>query len=319
MKAYYGVKYINMQKEVVVLGGAGFLGTSLCEALWQKGIKPIVLDKSLGCDLATTAGKETLKKAIVSADSRDGIDVVMMAARVGARLFDSSPLQPFKENKAINDNCIDAILDCARWTNGINVVFYSTSEAYGNADLAHIERRRPTIVDPMHARSLYAQEKLMAETMLNYYRSIGAIKSLCIFRPFNVSGKWQKRGVIYEMVKSAVNSGVIEYAEEQTREVTFVQDATRQALDAILHRVEGTFDMTSKMHVALEDLACCVKVALAKLDAKYSTLAVRPMVNPSQYIKTRGTVSLLDSREELDRFTELLVDNKTVEDIALAL
>lgn len=53
-----------MQKEVVVLGGNGFLGTNLCEALWSKGIKPIVLDKSLGCDLATDDGQKMFDNAL---------------------------------------------------------------------------------------------------------------------------------------------------------------------------------------------------------------------------------------------------------------
>ena len=160
-------------------------------------------------------------------------------------------------------------------------------------------------VNPSYSRSLYALEKLTVEAILNNLRSTNAIASLRIFRPFNVSGKWQRRGVVYEMVKSAVQSNKICYACDQTREITFVTDATKSALDAILARngCEGTFDLTSRYHVYLKDLALYIRNALRQIASiKWSAINIEAMPFSTSYIYTRGTVPVIESKQDLAYF-----------------
>ena len=307
-----------MQREVVVLGGNGFLGTNLCEALWKNGIKPIVLDKSLGCDLATGDGQQIFKDVLENLNDIDNIDVVMMAANVGSQLFENDPLSPYYENKAINDKCIDTMMNFANPTSKFHVTFYSTSEVYGNIDPLSVPCKLMPTIDPSYSRSLYSQEKLVVETLLNHLENFGKISSLRIFRPFNVSGKWQKRGVLFKMVESAIKQGEVEYAANQTREITFVQDATDQALSMIMSRKSGTYDLTSKNHILLKDLAYSIKFILNEMNPFLKINLVE--MNPGCcYIKTRGTTKLMNSSDDLVSFIKLLKQHNTISDIADAI
>ena len=305
-----------MQKEVVVLGGNGFLGTNLCEALWSKGIKPIVLDKSLGCDLATDDGQKMFGNALHSLCNIDEIDVIMMAARLGSALFDTNPLTPYLENKAINEKCIDTMMQFSNPTSKFHISFYSTSEVYGNIDPANVPKKLVTTIDPLYSRSLYAQEKLATETVLHYLREIGKIKSLRVFRPFNVSGKWQKRGVVYEMVKTAVLERQIRYTANQTREITSAKRATEMALHAVISREEETIDLTSKNHISLKDLAWSIKDVLVWIDPiRYATIDIVEDPPIDSYIKTRGTVNVLSTDYEKKAFSQRLFESHIIEDV----
>jgi len=305
-----------MQKEVVVLGGNGFLGSNLCEALWKKGIKPIVLDKSLGCDLATDIGQNAFNDVLLNLCNIDDIDVVMMAARLGAELFENDPIPPYLENKAVNEKCIETILNFSNPTSKFHISFYSTSEVYGNVDPSNVPKTLLPTIDPLYGRSLYAQEKLATETVLNCLRDTKKIASLRVFRPFNVSGKWQRRGVVHGMVKSAVYCNKIRYVSGQTREITFVQDATKMALDAVLSREEGTFDLTSKNHISLKDLAWSIKDVLAMSHPlKYASVTVEEDPPIDSYIKTRGTVNAISSIGGIKAFAKRLAESHIIEDI----
>lgn len=305
-----------MQKEVVVLGGNGFLGSNLCEAFWKKGIKPIVLDKSLGCDLATDVGQNIFNDVLLNLCNIDDIDVVMMAARLGAELFENDPIPLYLENKAINEKCIETILNFSNPTSKFHISFYSTSEVYGNVDPTNVPETLLPTIDPLYGRSLYAQEKLATETVLNCLRDAKKIASLRVFRPFNVSGKWQRRGVVHGMVKSAVCYNKIKYVSGQTREITFVQDATKMALDAILSREEGIFDLTSQNHISLKDLAWSIKDVLAMSHPlKYASVTVEEDPPIDSYIKTRGTVNVISSVGGIKAFVKRLAESNAIENI----
>ena len=310
-----------MQREMIVLGGNGFLGANLCEYAAKLGIKVVVLDKELGCDLAAEDGQKILRSQILriakESQSND-VDVVMMAAQLGANLFESTPIEPFEVNYAIDSKTIQTFESIKEGNPSINlhVSYCSTSEVYGNLDdILNVKLHRLPTVDPTYGRSLYAQEKLITETKLNYLRKANALSSLRIFRPFNVSGKWQKRGVMHAMVKSAVEKHSIVYSFGQTREITFVQDAMDQMLPSILSRENATIDITSRHHIFLADLAKCIVKALVAIDKKFEDIKVDDEIVQDCYISTRGTVPVMNTKKQLDEFTKKLIVKKIVKDI----
>lgn len=305
---------MQREKEIIVLGGNGFLGKNLCECLRQYGIGLHVLDKSLGCDLTTDDGQKQFSSILDSVHV--DVDIVMMAAQLGASLFESTPIAPFYYNSLVNQRCIQTILQHADKVQ-THVTFYSTSEVYGNSGLSGFKSAGALYVDPAYGRSLYAQEKLVAETILNSLRQKGAIASLRVLRPFNVSGKHQKRGVVYEMVKSAIQDHTIFYAKDQSRDITFVQDATQYAIDMILSRQDGMFDVTSHNHIMLKDLAYCIKGAMHRIQQMTDiNVCIKEMPYTKQYIQTRGIDCVMHSNAQLTSFIEKLVQHNTICDIA---
>lgn len=311
-----------MQHEIIVLGGNGFIGTNLCEALTKAGIKPIVLDKTLGCDLTTEHGQNILRDIICSINHHGSVNIIMLAARIGAKLFDASPIEPFNENLAIDSMTLKTLKSIyADYRTKFKVLYASTSEVYGSLDNVNGVASNRITVDPSYGRSLYAQEKLLFETLLQYERDSenGCISSLAICRFFNVSGKWQKRGVVYEMVKSAVEKKSICYSVGASREITFVQDAIHQLVDLITtDQADGTFDITSKQHIMLSDLAKCIREVLSMNDPLARSIGIEKDFYDS-YIKNRGTTNVMKSDDELKHFIEKLISNNTINDIMTAI
>lgn len=304
---------MQTNRSVIVLGGSGFLGTHLCEQFWKNGVKAIVLDKVLGCDLATDIGQSIFMDTLRSTNSRD-VDIVMMAARLGAHLFNSNPIEPFIENKTINEKTIKTIIEANKTLRKkMHVTFYSTSEVYGNDNSTGMPQ-----IDPNYPRSLYAQEKLITETMLHYYHDNGNISTLRIIRPFNLTGRWQRRGVVYEMTKTAIQENFIDYGEGCTREITFAEDATKEAVELILNREHGTFNLTSKWHIELKDLANAIKNILVDKKLVDNSLVVTGVMF-DEYISKRGTHPLLASPSEIKEFEEALRHSRAIEDIASSL
>ena len=303
-----------MARNIVVLGSDGFIGKNLCESL--ASFTP--LDKTLGYDLATADGQAKLEECLISLASKDNqIDVVMAAANVGAKLFNEHPIDPFFENFKIDTMTIETMKKVASASNAeFHVSYCSTSEVYPSLENpVFIPYPRTVSIDPKNGRSLYAQEKLMAETLLNYELGYSSwLKSLRIFRLFNVSGKHQRRGVIYEMVKSAMSNYEIHFAEKASREITFVADAVNEMLSRIISRDSGTWDITSKKHILLSDLAICIKDALSTIDNGFKCIKT---ISDScdSFMPNRGTVPIMRTSHEIEEFKCELVESGTFNDI----
>lgn len=122
------------------------------------------------------------------------------------------------------------------------------------------------------------------------------------------------------MVKSALDRKFIFYPLNQSREITFVQDATDVAFKHIIERSNCMMNLTSKFHISLKDLAQCIKYAIEKTYPNYlNKIEIAMMPDLDTYIKNRGTVPLISTIDELDNFKEQLILHNTIKDIAEAL
>lgn len=306
-----------MQKRnIIVLGGDGFLGINLCKLIKRNGFEVYSLDKTSDCDLTTPAGQQMLVDIISKQQSAD-VDIVMMAAQLGSKLFDETPLDPFRQNLKINSMCLDTFAKVVNQLNKhLHISFYSTSEVYGNIQTpTNITNDLSISIDPSYSRSLYAQEKLLMETQLHYFKEIGIIDSLRIFRPFNVSGAYQKRGVVYEMVKSLIKYNAIYYTEGQSREITFIDYATQFAYDKIINRINGTFNITQKNHIYLKDLANCIKNCAMLIDKSLTNISIKPLPKIDSYIKNRGSINVISTNTQLIEFQFILQQSNIVKQL----
>lgn len=306
-----------MADKVVILGGAGFIGQNLQAELSRRGVTPYVFDKVYPHQNLLD-GRDLLKLKNMLQElgrKQERIPIFMLAANVGAIEFNSSPIALADQNYMIDVetlNMLQAVQNAK-----FSVVYASTSEVY---DECAEDGSHRIIVSPARGgRSLYSQVKLVGETKLLHIRKQSScISSAAICRLFNVSGKHQRRGVVYGMVKSAIDAHAIYYMADTTREITFVQDAVRQLADCGLNGIDGTFDVTSKQRVTLADLAACVKAALVKIDPMFNDVKLHKLI-ADKFSRNRGTVPVMKTQAELDEFTRKLVEHNTVKDIFMAL
>ena len=313
----------NKKKNIVVTGSSGFLGKNLCEELKSRSWNLVEIDKDGdGTDLSTKFGRDLLEEVL----SKPNIDsIVMMAASVGVDTFESNPLSAFKNNLAIDQNCIRAIEDVSRsCKKKFHLFYYSSSEVLGSLDDANdffhgfsLEVSF-AITNP---RSLYACEKAMTETVINTLsKSIGSpFKTATILRPFNVCGRWQRRGYMHKMIKSAIEHGEIHFAIDTTREVTPVDLATMTVADKIDECLKTkdsngqcmALNIGSSICYRMEDIAKAVNHILFT-NRMIPSLAKLVPYKKDGVIQYRGTSQ---ARDNVSFLVDFLKEHHVVDDL----
>ncbi|MCV3273790.1 UDP-glucose 4-epimerase GalE [Roseobacter sinensis] len=175
-----------MNKNVLVIGGAGYIGSHTVLALQEAGFSPVVYDNfSSGHRDAVfseyvvegeLADRARLAQAM--RDHRIG-SVVHFAALIEAGQSVIEPLLFYRNNVASTVSLLEAMQDA-----GVTrLVFSSTAAVYGNqteAELLHEDL-------PVQPINPYGQTKAAVEAMLRDTAAASGLKSIAL-RYFNASG-----------------------------------------------------------------------------------------------------------------------------------
>jgi len=253
---------------ILITGGAGFIGSHLCERLLREGCQVIVLD-----DLSTgkreniqhLIGQEGFsfhQGSIFDAPLLEGLlescDLVFhLAAAVGVKLILEDTLGTLRTNILGTESILSAA--CKR---GVPVYLASTSEVYGKSEnLPFSESDDLTIGATEKNRWAYAASKIVDEfAALAYFREKGLPVS--IFRFFNTVGPRQSGQygmVVPRFIQQALRGQDLTiYGDgQQSRCFCDVQDA----IDAMLGLAETSaafgqvFNIGSTHSVTIEGLA----------------------------------------------------------------
>lgn len=319
---------MDKKKSIVVTGSNGFLGRNLCEELETRSLNLIKMDKELdGIDLSTELGRKSLEEAL----SRPDVDsIVMMAASIGVDTFESNPLDAFRNNLAIDQNCIRAIERISKThEKKFNLFYYSSSEAFGSLrDEKEFFNGFSSAVNftTVNPRSLYACEKAMTETVINtlFKNNSSPFKTAMVFRPFNICGRWQRRGYMHKMVKTAIEHGEIHFAIDTTREVTPVDIATKASADKIDEQLEVgdskvfndrcmSMSLGSGVCYRMEDIAKAVNNILLASGAISKPAKLVPY-EKDYFIQYRGTSQAGD---DISFLVDFLKEHHIVDDLVL--
>lgn len=179
--------------DVLVTGGAGFIGSNLCEYLLGIGHKVICIDnfddyyspeikkrnieRCMSNDNFTLCqfdieNKEELKKVFEKADI-----VVHLAARAGVRASYDNPKAYFNSNVLGTLNILEL---CREFKT--KLIFGSSSSVYGNDNIPFSEK------DPAEEQlSFYGTSKRIAERLCEMYSKIYGL-NIIILRFFSVYG-----------------------------------------------------------------------------------------------------------------------------------
>ncbi len=222
---------MNWQNEqVLVTGGAGFIGSYLTEKLVELGAKVRVL---VHYNSRNDWGRlEYLSKAILNqieifqGDVQDpysvqkAVDscsmVFHLASLIAIPYSYVAPASYVETNVKGTLNVMEACLkeDVKR------IVHTSTSESYGTALYTPIDEKHP-----LQGQSPYSASKIGADKIVeSYYRSFDLPVST--LRPFNTFGPRQSaRAVIPTIISQALTSNVVELGSlDPVRDLTYVKD-----------------------------------------------------------------------------------------------
>lgn len=223
------------ETQILLLGGDGFLGKGLQKELSIRCIKFKSLDIT-DADLSLSSGKQFLTKYL---KENNFSHVVILASKLGINIFNSEPKDAADYNKVLYNNIIQSCFDTILNENKLlSITFYSTSECFGSLDSIDdvITDKSFYNFNLENLRYLYSYNKYQIENKLFAFQKAypKLLTTVKIIRPFNVYGKNQKRGVVYEMIRSALDSNMILYRENTTRTVTDIDFASKKAVDVIL-------------------------------------------------------------------------------------
>ncbi|MBA2380132.1 MAG: SDR family NAD(P)-dependent oxidoreductase, partial [Blastocatellia bacterium] len=213
---------------VLVTGGAGFIGSSLADALIARGSEVTIIDNLV------TGFRENLKEIngdfrFVEGDLNDpeslsqaleGIEYVFHQAALPS--VPRSVADPLETHRA----CVDATLNLlvqAKDSGVKRVVYAASSSAYG--DQPTLPKTESMRADPL---SPYAAAKLAGEHYCRVFHEVYGLETVCL-RYFNVFGPRQDpsstySGVISRFIDSVMKGGtpVIYGDGEQSRDFTFI-------------------------------------------------------------------------------------------------
>ena len=172
------------KQKILVVGGAGYIGSHVVKALRDAGKSPIVFDNlSSGLRENLLSGipfifgdllfPEQLKSAMEGVDS-----VIHLAALKAAG---ESMIEP--EKYAENNLCGTInLLNAATTANVNNFVFSSSAAVYGEPQYLPMDEAHPT--EPMN---FYGYTKLGIENLLRWYSQLRGLR-FCSLRYFNAAG-----------------------------------------------------------------------------------------------------------------------------------
>ena len=220
----------------LVTGGAGFIGSSITEALLAAGESVRILDDfSSGRrqNLETLKGKlEVMEGSIVDAATvaravKD-VHVIFHQAAIPSVIRSVETPQP---SMLANVQGTTVVLDVARSSGVKRVIFAASSSAYGNTPTLPKIETMPTM--PL---SPYAVAKHTCERLMHVFSSLYGIETLCL-RYFNVFGPRQDptsqyAAVIPNFITAALkNQRPIVFGDgEQTRDFCYVDNAVHANL-----------------------------------------------------------------------------------------
>jgi UDP-glucose 4-epimerase len=186
-----------MKETILITGGAGFIGSHLCELLVHQGYRVVAIDNLSTGKLANIEHlrplpnflfvRETITNLQVLDRLTSEADVVIhLAAAVGVKLIVEDPVH------TINTNIMgtDAVLTTAN-RYGCKVLIASTSEVYGKGVRVPFEEEDDCLMGATsHSRWAYATSKAIDEFMgLAYRRQFGL--PVVVMRFFNTVGPRQ--------------------------------------------------------------------------------------------------------------------------------
>jgi dTDP-glucose 4,6-dehydratase len=255
-------------RRAVVTGGAGFLGSHVCEALVTDGHDVVCVDNSVTGTPANVAHLlESRSFALVDADVSDGVGV---SGPVDLVLHLASPASPPDylrlpvETMRVGSEGTRHALELAR-SNGARFLLASTSEVYGDPQVNPQSEAYWGNVNPVGPRAVYDEAKRYAEALTTAYRTAFGVDT-AIARIFNTYGTRMRphdgRVVPNFIAQALAGQPLTVFGDgSQTRSLCHVSDTVRGLLSLAASGHPGPMNIGNPQELRVSEIATTVLAA----------------------------------------------------------
>ena len=253
---------MNSTKKILVTGGAGFLGSHLCERLMALGHSVVCVDnfftgtKSNIKNIVKERKFTLIRHDIIEPINTMKIDQIYnLACPASPVHYQHDPVKTVRTNVQGSIN----VLNLAKKYK-LRIFQASTSEVYGDPKRSPQKEKYRGNVNPIGPRACYDEGKRCAETLFfDYQREFGV--NIRVARIFNTYGPRMHpndgRVVSNFIMQALKNSPITIYGDgTQTRAFCYVDDTVRAILHALTHpEVDGNvFNVASGKGVAIRTM-----------------------------------------------------------------
>ncbi|MGI5826972.1 MAG: NAD-dependent epimerase/dehydratase family protein [Patescibacteria group bacterium] len=265
------------KKNVLVAGGAGFIGSHLCDELvktckvicvdnfisgQQKNIDHLLANPDfifINHDLAEPLNLAEIKILERFKIKFQGLqEIYNLACPLSPRNFLENRLEILKANSLVVYNLLELAV-----ANRAKFIQFSSSVVYGGRDLNNIGRKvRETelgVINQLSPRAAYDEGKRFAETMVDSYREIHNLdtKIVRLFRIYGPRMTLDDDQLIPDLVYSAIqNKPLVIFGDENfSSSFCYVDDAIDAVMKMAASNLNGPINIGSDVDVNVTDLA----------------------------------------------------------------
>lgn len=240
----------NSSKTVLVTGGAGFLGSHLCEFLIRQGHRVVCADNfSTGMaenvqHLRSSGAFTVLRHDVVDPIDLKVDEIYNLACPASPPHYQADPIHTTRTSVLGALNLLELASRC-----GARIFQASTSEVYGDPNVHPQVETYWGNVNPFGPRSCYDEGKRCAETLFHDFRRIRGVE-IKIVRIFNTYGPRMRpddgRVVSNFIVQALKGEDITIYGDgSQTRSFCYVDDL----IDGFVRMMASPLSLTGPVNL----------------------------------------------------------------------
>jgi len=299
--------------EILVTGGAGFIGKYLVRSLLENGDSVTIFDNFSNSTKDSVSSLVDIGAKVIEGDITKLLDianavkdqdiVIHLAAKISVQESMNNPSETFRVNVDGTKNVLAA---CEK--NHVKKLIVSSSAAVYGEGSPNVKLTEKSKINPI---SPYGESKVRMEQEIKEFESKHDIDCV-ILRIFNIYGIGQSSeyaGVITKFLKRIRQERPLEIFGDgmQTRDFVAVDDVINSIHNSISYGKSGTYNIASGKVVTIKELAELMVLASGKkIEIKYTAAQNGDIRNSQTDISLAKKELRYSPKFGLDRIKELL-------------
>ena len=298
---------------ILVTGGAGFIGKYLVKSLLEKGNSVTIFDNFSNSTKESISSLIEMGVKIIEGDITKPLEiinavkdheiVIHLAAKISVSESISNPLQTYRVNVEGTKN----ILTACEKNNVKKLIAASSASVYGEGD-PNVKLTEEAELKPI---SPYGQSKVKMESVIKEFESKHDINCIML-RFFNIYGVGQTSeyaGVITKFLERIEQGKSLEIFGDglQTRDFVAIDDIISSINDGILNGKSGTYNIGNGKSSTIKDLAeLMITISGKRLEITYTDSLKGDIRNSQADISLAKKEIKYSPKFNLDKIKELL-------------